>query len=196
MLKMGQVVVTEVNRHNVLSRAISHCTRSVVTHAFLSTGGDYAIEAAFPKVRVISVEERLAHLRANDQAYAVLDLPGITVGKRYLVGTKAHEYVGHNYDVGQALLYAFTNKFWNDGTGTLLCSRLVTASYLSGAKIDLFPEELLAQKYDDSNPRLDNLRAGYAVPADLLHSKLEVVDFVPSSHSQSLDAFLKSQNAR
>ena len=196
MLRMGQVVVTEMNRHNVLSRAIARVTRSVVTHSFMALGSTYGIEAVFPRVRVIDTAEKLAHLKANDQAYAVLDLPTSTLGQRYNAVIKALTYEGRFYDVGQLLMYGLTHKFWNDGSGTLICSRLVTASYLEGANISLFPDELLASKYGETHPRLANLRAGYATPADLLLSKLEVVDFVPSSHSPTLAAFLPHEAAR
>lgn len=196
MLRMGQVVVTEMNRHNVLSRAIARATRSVVTHSFMALGAEYGIEAVFPRVRVINTTEKLSHLRDNDQAYAILEVPGSTLGQRYNAVLKALSYEGRFYDVGQLLLYALTHKFWNDGSGTLLCSRLITASYLEGAAISLFPDELLASKYGETHPRIANLRAGYATPADLLLSKLDVVDFVPSSHSPTLAAFLPRESAR
>lgn len=196
MMRMAQVIVTEMNRHNVLSRAIAHTTHSVVTHCFMALGASYGIEATFPRVRTFNLDEKLDELRANDQAYAVLDIPSLTLGQRYNAVVKALSYEGRFYDVGQMLLYALTHKFWNDGTGTLLCSRLVTAAYLEGAKVSLFPEDLLAAKYGETHPRLANLRAGYATPADLLASKLEVVDFVPSSHSATLAAFLPREAAR
>lgn len=189
-LRMGQVVVTEGNRQSRLSRAIAWATHSWATHAFISLGGNVGVEAVFPRVRRIDADARLAHLRSSDRSYVVLDLPAMTLSQRFQVGLTANELVGRFYDVGQMLLYGLTRRFWNDGFGTVVCSRAITASYLSGARLDLFPEEVLAAKYPANSPHLDNLRAGYALPVDLLKCRLEVVEFQPSSRIHSLNDFL------
>lgn len=191
MLKMGQVVIQEVDRTNWLSRTVASCTHSQVTHAWIATRRGYGVEAWFPQVRIIPVKERLAELRAKDRAFAILDLPSIGQVERAAIVDKAESYIGRWYDVGQILLFLLTGEFWDDGAGTLICSRLVTASYFSGAQENLFPDALLATEFPVTFPRLDNLRAGYVVPSDLLRSRLEVVDFRPSSHIHTVDDFLK-----
>lgn len=188
-LRLAQVVVTEGTRGSLLSEGIAYCTGSWATHAFISGWGVSAVEAWFPKVRRINVVERLAQLHEQGRAYAILDLPSLTIKQRMDAVARAESYVGRYYDIGQAALFALTGKFWHDGPGTLVCSRLITAAYYAGAKEDLFDDATLAAKYSVTFPRLGNLQHGYAVPADLFNSRLEVVDFVPSSHIQSIEQF-------
>lgn len=184
--RTAQVILTECNWLNPLSRLISASEGSPITHSFIVTGQNLAVEASWPRVHKFSLSDHLSHMTEHDQAYVVLDIPELTDDDRRKVAAKAESYIGRWYDIGQALLYALTHKFWNDGTGTLLCSRLVTAAFYSGLDLSLFPEVVLTAQFADS-PKLDNLRSGYATPADLLRSKLTVVGFSPSSRFHSVE---------
>lgn len=186
-LRLGQVIVSEVHRANPLSRLIAWRTGSRVTHAMIYVGRNKVIEAVWPQVRWANLDEKLAAWKAEDQAYAFLDLPGIKLNQRAEVAWQAMQFVGRIYDVGQMAIFAVTGRFWHDGSGTQVCSRNVTASYAPVA--DLFDAETLAKYYPANSPRLANLRAGAATPGDLLTSKLEVVDFVPSSTVRTIADF-------
>jgi hypothetical protein len=175
-LRIGQVVVQEA-AHDWVGRAIAHYTNSRVSHAFLATIPGQGVEAWFPRVRHVRTRARLAELYHDDRAYVVLDLPGITADQRRRVAAAAEAYVGRWYDVGQVLLYAATRRFWNDGTGTLVCSRVVTGAFRQ-AGIDLFSPAVIRSRRP---ARAENLRRGWATPVDLLTSRLDVVDFRPSS---------------
>jgi hypothetical protein len=189
MLKPAQVVVTEGGRRSFVSRGIHRFTGSWATHAFVATFKGDGVEAWFPRVRRLNGEARLAQLEFQDRAYAVLDVPKLTLQQRWRIAAKAESYIGRFYDVGQLLLWGLTGQFWNDGDGTLICSRLVTASYWKGGNVHLFDDALLADKYPTPHPRRANVSRGYATPLDLLISRLEVVKFHPSSRIQTLDQF-------
>jgi uncharacterized protein YycO len=184
--KAAQVVVTEGSHKSLISLAIRWATGSWWTHAFLVVGLEQGIEAKLPRVAPVDVQERLAELRREDRAYAILDLPSLSSPQRLAIVQQANSYIGRFYDLGQDILFALTGQFWNDGTGTLVCSRLITAAYADGAHQDLFDEATLAQQFVPTHSRLDNLRSGFAIPSDLLQSRLEVVEFVPSSRIRSL----------
>ena len=188
-LRLAQVVVTEGQRDSLISKGIARFTGSWATHVFISGWGSGGVEAWLPKVKPLDVAERLEELRSQDRAYVVLDLPSLTIKQRMAIVAKAESYIGRYYDVGQILLFALTGKFWSDGPGTLVCSRLITAAYFSGAEENLFDDLTLGTKYPLTFPRIGNLRRGYAVPSDLLNSRLEVVQFVPSSHIKSIEQF-------
>lgn len=193
-LRLAQIVVSEGTRSSLLSRGIAYCTGSWATHVFMAGWGTGGIEAWFPKVRLMNVNERVERLQQEDRAFAVLDIPTLTFKQRAAAVTKAMSYVGRYYDVGQVALFALTGKFWHDGPRTLMCSRLITSAYYSGAKVDVFDDATLGTHYPITFPRLANLRHGYAVPADLLNCRLEVVDFVPSSRITSLEQFQRGGN--
>lgn len=180
LLRVGQIVLTEATGKPI-SQWISRSTDSPWTHAFLVVRPNALVEAAFPRVRSYPLCRRMAELEYGKRAYAVLDLPGITFEQRRQLVDKALSYEGRRYDVVQAFLYAVTRKFWNDGPSQLVCSRLVTAAFYSGLGINLFPEEII-----QNHPRRDNLIAGYATPDDLLHSRLDVVGFRPSTRVPTL----------
>jgi hypothetical protein len=131
--------------------------------------------------------KRLEELRREKRAYVVLDLPTLTLADRCKLALHARSYVGRFYDVGQALLYTVNRRFESDGTGTMVCSRLVTAAYYSGLGLDLFPVEKRAEA---PRTRRANLAKGYATPADLLRSNLEVVRFVASPTATSPEDLL------
>ncbi|CAN5699565.1 hypothetical protein BH23GEM3_BH23GEM3_04400 [soil metagenome] len=183
----AQAVVTEGDWTSWVSRAIRRVTGSKWTHTFLVTGPDELIEAWFPRVRTRTLSERTAELARDGRDYVVLELPETTDAERHAVVNKAKEYVGRFYDVGQVLLYYTLRRFWKDGEGTLICSRLVTAAHFSGLgpeRGNLFPPEVLAAVPPRLEARMDNLKAGYATPDDLLYSRLvrirtEVVETVP-----------------
>lgn len=186
-LRIGQVLVSEVHHSNPLSRLIAWRTGSRITHAMIYVGRNKVIEAVWPQVRWADLDSKIADWKTEDQAWAVLDLPGVKLNQRAEVQWQAMQSVGRIYDVGQLAIFALTGRFWHDGPGTQVCTRLVTASYAPVA--DLFDAETLAKNYPAHFPRLANLRAGAATPGDLLKSKLEVVDFVPSSTVRSIADF-------
>jgi len=191
MLRAGQVVVEECNRANPFSRSIAKATRSQVTHTFIVGARGEIIEAAFPRVRRVAADAKVADLRRQQRAFAVLDVPDLNVFERLRVALKAETYVGRYYDVGQLLLYWATGQFWQDGAGTLVCSRLITASYYAGLGLDLFPQRILDAHYGHlkaGDPRLADLKAGYVTPVDLLWSRLELVEFVPSATTPTFEA--------
>lgn len=187
--RRGQVIVTACNRDSVFSRAIAASSGSPVTHGWIVTGPNRAVEATFPRIRAFDIDAKLRELAKHDQAYVVLDMR-LGVKTRLDIATKAETYIGRWYDVGQILLYALTHKFWNDGSGTMVCSRLITAAYREAAGISLFTEEILDGI--EEGVRKDNLRNGYATPADLLRSRLRIVAFNPSSRFPTLDALLST----
>ncbi len=174
-LRLAQVVVTEGDWSSWISRAIRRATGFEWTHAFIVTGPDELSEAWFPRVRTHSLARRMDELAAKGRQHVVLELPEITDTERALVADKARSYVGRYYDVGQILLYYTLKRFWKDGDGTLICSRLVTAAHFSGlgpTRGNLFPPELIAALPPEFDGRQDNLKVGYATPADLLYSTL------------------------
>lgn len=185
-MRIGQIIVTEGERDSLISQMIAHHTGSWATHTFLVSVDGWGIEARFPFVRLMDVEARLDQLRCEDRAYVVLDIPELTEAERAGISLRAWEFLGRWYDIGQALLFILTGQFWKDGDGTLTCSRLITASYFDGASYDLFSKDILDEKYPATHPRVRGLQRGYATPADLLTSRLEVVDFHPSSRIQSV----------
>lgn len=75
----------------------------------------------------------------------------------------------------------------------MVCSRLITASFYRGTGVDLFDDAIPEAHYPPDHPRLANLRDGYATPADLLRSRLQVVrtwkpgDPVPSRNGAVTD---------
>jgi hypothetical protein len=179
--KLAQVVVTEADPRSWFSRLVRRVTGSPWTHAFIVTGEDELTEAWFPRVRRFSVAERMAELAEHSRRHVVLELPEITDEERGAVAAKARSYAGRNYDVGQVLLYYLFRRFWKDGEGTLICSRVVTAAHFSGlgtARGNLFPPEHLENLSEEMRHRVDNLREGYATPVDLLHSRLARVAVV------------------
>lgn len=190
MLAVGQVVVTEGERDSCVSKAIAAFSHSWATHCFLLTGLGTAVEAKFPRVVQLDPVVRLSALRDADRAYVVLDYPGVTAPDRLRIAQRADSYVGRWYDVGQLLLFALTHRFWGDGTGTLDCARLVTGAYDEGAHIDLFPKDFLDAHKAQLGHRIGNLAHGFPLPFELLTSKLEVVEFHPSSRIRAVADFL------
>lgn len=186
-LQLGDVIVSEGSRA-FWSRHFARQLRSRATHAIVVTGVDEAVEATFPKVRTVCLSERLAELRRAERAYAVLRVDGID---RTVLAHQAKSYVGRWYDVGQLLLYVLLGGFVRDGDGTLVCSRLVTASYWRGAGVNLFPCDRLAHGYPLGHARRGNVADGYATPVDLLAgSVLRIALFHPSPSAPTLDALL------
>ncbi len=189
---LGRVVVTE-GGSGLVSRAVRNATQSPWTHAFVITGEDELTEAWFPRVRSMPLGKRMYALAQEGRRHIALELPDLTAEDRQLVAAKARSYVGRRYDVAQVLLYYALRRFWRDGDGTLVCSRLVTASYraaLGPERGDLFPPEFLAALPPELQGRRDNLINGYATPVDLLYSCLLPVEeadhspraLTPSSH--------------
>lgn len=189
-LQLGQVIVTAPSTSWV-SRGVAWATNSRVNHAFVVTGAEVAVEAAFPRVREVNYRMRLDQLIANDRAYAILDYPHIHGNRRRQVAAKARSYVGRRYDITQIGLFALTGQFWNDGLLRLICTRLITSSYDDGAGLDLFPDSVIESKYPTGFKRAENLRAGYVVPADFLRSKLVVTHFHASTRIPTLAEFLR-----
>jgi hypothetical protein len=183
--RLAQVVVTQADPTSWFSRLVSKVTGSPWTHVFVVTGENELTEAWFPRVRRFAVADRMAELEEHGRRHVVLELPDITEEERAVVAAKARRYTGRYYDVGQVLLYYLFRRFWRDGEGTLICSRLVTAAHFSGLGPDrgnLFPGEVLEDITEDMRHRIDNLRNGYATPVDLLHSRLvRIMAFEPAA---------------
>ena len=172
-MQIASVVVTE--GRGWLARQIQRSTRSLFTHAFLVTGEDELVEAWVPRIRHHSLSARLGELHQEQRAYGVLEYPGLDELSRRAVAAKAQSYVGRRYDLLQAALYWLRGQFWRDGEGRMVCSRLITASFFRGIGVDLFDDAFLNAHYPPDHPRLVNLRNGYATPADLLRSRLQVM---------------------
>jgi hypothetical protein len=180
--RIGQVVVTEGDRNSWISRAVAKATGSWITHCFIVTDTNEAVEAWFPKVHSFDLTERMQELRKGRRAYAVLDLMTLTAEQRSSLVATARSFRGRFYDVGQALLFAMFHRFFSDGPGTLVCSRLITATFKKALGVDLFDELTLRIKFHSDHPnRQENLLAGQVTPADLLRSRLKVIRWVPSS---------------
>jgi hypothetical protein len=186
----AQVVVIEVNRSSWFSRQVAKHTSSSVTHTIMVTGPNRGVEAHVPRVRAFDLDERFKTWQTHDQAYAVLDIPGLGLLTRQKIAAQAESYIGRWYDVGQALLFAATGGFFKDGTGTLVCSRLITGAFWGG-NVNLFPGTLLDEQFPIGDARRGNVADGYAIPSDLLKSKLEVVQFQPSTRIRDVADFLK-----
>ena len=150
-----------------------------------------AIESRFPRVRIFDLSSALAEWRAQDRAYAVLDLPDQSDETRQQIVACARTYLGRWYDVPQMVLFLLTARFWNEGVHRLVCSRLVAESYIAGGHETLFPEDLLAKRYALDDPRLDNLRMGEVAPVDFLRSRLRMIDFQPSTRVRTPAGFLR-----
>lgn len=189
MWRVGQVVVTEGNRDSWISKTIAWATGSWATHVFLVLDDQQAIEAKFPRVRVINTSARIAELEEQGRAYVVMEHPELKVSARWRLAEHAMGMVGRWYDLGQVLLYLVSGRFWRDGAGTLTCSRLVTAAF-QNVGVSLFPDRLLDSRRAVFNGRLDNVRRGYATPVDLLLSSLVTVHFSASPEIRSVDDLL------
>jgi hypothetical protein len=175
-MKIGQVIVTEGDRKSWISKGIAWKTESWWTHSLIVVDPGTAVEATFPKIRFLDLEQRLEQLRKQDRAYVVLDLP--TEYSRYAVARAACGFVGKFYDVGQILVYAATGRFIGDGVGTLVCSRLCAAAFKRGINVDIWDPS----KVRDDFARKGDLAANEVTAPDLLYrSKLEIVRFQPSS---------------
>jgi uncharacterized protein YycO len=182
-MKQGQVVITEGNRRSLISKLIAWKTQSWWTHTLIVTGKDEAVEAVLPRVRKIKLSERLLELHEEDRAYVVLDFPTLTLQQRWRVALTTGSFVGKFYDLGQLLIYAVLGKFRNDGQGTVVCSRLVSAVYKTALGIDIWD----ASKTPSDFGRLDDLRDNEVTPHDLLlRTKLQIIHFKPSSLIPSL----------
>jgi hypothetical protein len=141
----------------------------------LVTGPHELVEAWVPRIRRHPLRARLDELHQDQRTYVVLEYPGLDDLSLRAVAAKARSYVGRRYDLLQAALYWLFGQFWRDGEGRMVCSRLITASFLRGIGVDLFEDSFLEARYPPDHPRLPNLRSGYATPADLLCSRLQVV---------------------
>jgi hypothetical protein len=166
-------------------------THQRASHSILVTGADSGVEAWFPRVREVpNLSDRLATFRDQKRAYALLDLPTLTVARRLQIARNGLSYVGRFYDIGQVVLFALTGRFWSDGAGTLVCSRLVTAAYFD-ARENLFDAEVLGALPPDF-PRCANLAQGWVTPGDLLYSRLVVREFVPSATAPTPNALART----
>lgn len=194
---VGSVVITEGDRGSIVSKLIAYFMKSWWTHSFLVIGPNKGVEADFPQVKTFLLCDRFRELHKQERSWVALERPGMTLAQKAKLVRKARSYVGRFYDVGQLLIWAAnyswswlrwkiahrgkpSGQFYRDGEGTLVCSRLVTASYWSGLGVALFPEEVLDANYAPDHPRLGNLRNGYATPPDFLRSTL-----VPTRHMPS-----------
>lgn len=176
--KLGQVIVTEGNRNSLISKTTAWATGSWFTHVFVVTGADTAVEAFVPRVREFKLSDRMRELRQEKRAYAVLD-HSLTLRERCRLVDVANASIGKFYDVGQALIYGTWRRFYKDGPGTLICSRLITHIY-SEIGIDLMDDEWVAQHFDPASRSVEDLKRGMVTPADLLKSRLRVVRWRPS----------------
>jgi uncharacterized protein YycO len=175
-MKLGQVLLTEGERTSFVSRGIARHSGCWFTHINLITGPAELTEATFPRVRRYSLNDRMKELESKGRRWRLLDLDGLSSWQRRQIAAKGVSYVGRFYDVGQIALFMLTRAFHNDGEGTMVCSRLITAAYLSGAGIRLFPEAVLKGLEDQGSLRVANLRKGYATPGDYFTSALVEVD--------------------
>lgn len=183
-LRLGQVLVVE-GGSGWESRGVMAATKQRATHSVLITGADRGVEAWFPRVREVpDVAARLVEYRDQKRAYAILDLPTLTLARRLQIAKNGLSYVGRFYDIGQVVLFALTGRFWSDGAGTLVCSRLVTAAYFD-ARENLFDADTLTA-LPPGFPRRANLAQGWVTPGDLLYSRLVVREFVPSATAPTL----------
>lgn len=174
-MKVGQVVVTEGRATSPYSNLIAWATGSWWTHTFMVTGPDELTEARFPRVRTFKLSERIKQLHREDRAYYVLDRPGITVAERCRLVRTMRGYVGRYYDIGQVLLYAVLRRFVQDGSGTMVCSRAISAAFQDALGLQLFGD---LSKVDPGSTRIEDLAKGECTPADLLKSsELSVVRF-------------------
>jgi hypothetical protein len=171
------VVVCEGGQHDFISKLVRWATGSRLTHCFIVTGDDEIIEAYIPKVRKNNLTKKLAELRSQDRAYFVLDYPGMAPIHRELLVRRATEYLGRWYDIGQAILYGFARRFRNDGSGTVTCSRLITAVFKEALGYQIFD----LSRFDPSLTNLSDLAKGECTPDDLMKSKLVLQSFIPSS---------------
>lgn len=188
MLTPGHVIITEGDRKSLVSRLIACISENWATHVFLVTAPDEAVEAVFPRVKALALSDRLAILQATDRAYVVMESLGASEAQRTATAYSALTFVGRFYDIWQIFLYALFKRFWKDGKGTLICSRLITLAY-EEAGIILFPEMTIKQWFSQKNAHTENLRRGFATPGDLLRSNLVVVEFIPSSRVHSVQDF-------
>lgn len=174
----GQVVIVAGRPGYWLHRIVAWATGWWWVHAFVIVDEDRAVEATWPKVREFSVSERLAQYRRQGQEYVVLDYEHgydrgdrpLSIDERHGIGVQARSYIGRWYNLFSIVWYLFFRAFNRTGGGKHpFCSRLVTASYRQGAKIDLTAglEQgvvLNLAKYE----RLNAMRDGYVTPAEIL----------------------------
>lgn len=162
MLKPGMVIVTEGDHTSIVSWGVRLFTGSWWTHAFMVLEGDQGIEAYVPRVRYLSISERLDKLKQTGRKVVVLDYPGITDIQRQGIVEQARQYVGRKYDYLQIVVYALTGRFVDDGPLRTVCSRFLENVYAS--------EGLTLSKNK------------YLAPAELLSTKLKPVILTTTAH--------------
>jgi hypothetical protein len=171
----GDVLVTDGAAHDWVARIIQWKTGGLATHATIVTDAahDEMVEAYFPRAKISSLSERIAEVEATGRGYVVLRHPDITDAQRVAIVARARSFVGCRYDVFQLLVYLLTRRFWHDGEGRFVCSRLVCAAY-EDAGLPLFTAAV-CDRMGVSPARRADLMAGYGGPGDLLFSALSGV---------------------
>jgi len=167
VLKPGQIVVVEGDRHSIIHKLIAWSSGWWWTHCFIVTGADTAVEATFPRVREFPLKTRIAEYLAAKRRVAVLDYyPPPAVAWRPAVAAKARTYVGRWYNVFAVLWYFVFKTFNRTGGGShWFCSRLVTAAYRQGAGLDLC--SVVTGGAGPMYARLPAMRDGYVTPAEV-----------------------------
>lgn len=152
----GTVVLTEGNRHHLVSKLVARFTDSWITHCFIVLNEREIVEAAFPRVRITSLAQRVHELTEEGRAAWCAETSPA-------VAEKARTYAGRFYDFGQAFLFMVTGGFINDGPGTLVCSRLITASCLAAGIGNIINMATVPAMHR----RVEQLRVGWATAVDI-----------------------------
>jgi hypothetical protein len=172
--KPAMVVVTQGDPNSVVSRAIRLVTGSWWTHGFVVISATEAIEAKFPRVVVLNIQERLAELDRENRDYQVMDLPDITDEDRAKVAKAAMDFNHRMYDIWNCVYY-MVFKVWVEGGKRLVCSRLMTAAFYDGLFHKVF-RHVYRKLPNGLKHRARNLEDGYCTPDEFLrYSDLEVI---------------------
>lgn len=153
-------------------------------HAWMLLDAWAGIESTWAGVRTFDPLERFAQLEQG-RAFVILDPYWLTDDERRAVADSARSFVGRGYDFGQWLWWALTRSFWDDGTGRMICSRLLTAAF--EAALDTHPFDHDAGRSMGAAHR----RRGWVTPNDwrycpYLRCIVAVQSSVPSLHAQDL----------
>jgi hypothetical protein len=167
--KKGMVVITQGNKHSWVSRMIKFASKSWYTHGFVVTGDNEAVEAKFPHVTKLNIDERIRELEQDGRDYIVLDYPGITSEEREQVAQQALTYVGRLYDIWNAVLYLFIQVWWQ-GTHRLVCSGLMAKSFMDGIHKPFFNMNTIPSSYNKY--RRENLEKGFCTPDEVLRNSI------------------------
>lgn len=173
-IKTADVILVGADKGSWVSRRIAKVSGGWASHVAICGPNDLMVEATFPFSRIRSLSEYLLELEKKGRRWEILRLEGAPQSKLDEIWRHATLLTGRWYDVAQLFIYLVTMRFWNDGPGTLVCTRLVSEAYKRGG-LPLFPEDHIKRQFPYGYPRIRDLRKGWLTPCEFGYSLLRRV---------------------